>query len=180
MKTGMAHRLIKVNRNYFSLFTKKHLKMNKYKRSSNATLPSFVRMLDNIFSEDFSNSNRDGLTVWNGSMPAVNVKETEDQFELELAAPGLNKEAFNIEVDADVLTISSEKKEENKEDEQGQEEGKYTRREFRYSAFKRTFNLPDTVDSNKIAANYADGILSIVIPKKEEAKPQPARKIDIV
>ncbi len=149
--------------------------MNKYKRS-NTTLPGLVRMFDNIFNDEFMTPARKGLTVWNGSMPAVNVKETEDQFELELASPGMAKEDFNIEVDADVLTISSEKKESKEE----KEEGKFTRREFRYNAFKRSFTLPETVDSNKIEANYTAGVLSLVIPKKEEAKPQPARKIDIL
>ena len=149
--------------------------MNKYKRS-NATLPGLVRMFDNIFNDEFLAPTRNGLTVWNGSMPAVNVKETEDQFELELAAPGMAKDDFHIEVDADVLTISSEKKESKEE----KEEGKFTRREFRYNAFKRSFTLPETVDSNKIEANYTAGVLSLVIPKKEEAKPQPARKIEIL
>ena len=152
--------------------------MNKYKRS-NSPLPSIVRMIDNIFNDEMINHSRQGLTVWNGSMPAVNVKETDDQFDLELAAPGMSKADFNIEIDADVLTISSEKKE-SKEEKEDKKEGRFTRREFRYNAFKRSFNLPESVDAAKIAANYVDGILSVVIPKKEEAKPQPARKIDIV
>ena len=146
-----------------------------YKRS-NSPLPSIVRMIDNILNDEVVNHKRQGPTLWNGSMPAVNVKETDDQFELELAAPGMSKSDFNIEIDADVLIVSSEKKE-NKEE---KEESRFTRREFRYNAFKRSFNLPETVDSAKIAANYVDGILSVVIPKKEEAKPQPARKIEIV
>lgn len=149
--------------------------MNKYKRS-NSPLPSIVRMIDNLFNDEIINHHRQGLTVWNGSMPAVNVKETDDQFDLELAAPGMSKSDFNIEIDADVLTISSEKKATKEE----KEEGRFTRREFRYNAFKRSFNLPESVDSTKIAANYVDGILSVVIPKREEAKPQPARKIEIV
>ncbi len=152
--------------------------MNKYKRT-NSPLPSIVRMIDNIFNDEIIKHNRQGLTVWNGSMPAVNVKETDDQFELELAAPGMSKADFNIEIDADVLTISSEKKE-SKEEKEEKKDGRFTRREFHYKAFKRLFNLPETVDSTNIAANYVDGILSVVIPKKEEAKPQPARKIDIV
>ena len=152
--------------------------MNKYK-ITNSPLPSIVRMIDNIFSDEIIKHNRQGLTVWNGSMPAVNVKETDDQFELELAAPGMSKADFNIEIDADVLTISSEKKE-SKEEKEEKKDGRFTRREFRYNAFKRLFNLPESVDSTNIAANYVDGILSVVIPKKEEAKPQPARKIDIV
>ena len=152
--------------------------MNKYKRA-NSPVPSIVRMIDNIFNDEIIKHNRQGLTVWNGSMPAVNVKETDDQFDLELAVPGMSKADFNIEIDADVLTISSEKKV-SKESKEDNKEGRFTRREFRYNAFKRSFNLPDTVDNTNIVANYVDGILSVVIPKKEEAKPLPARKIDIV
>lgn len=149
--------------------------MNKYKRA-NSPLPSIVRMIDNLFNDEAINHNRQGLTVWNGSMPAVNVKETDDQFELELAAPGKSKSDFNIEIDADILTISAEQKEVKEEE----AEGRFTRCEFRYNGFKRSFTLPESVDVAKIAANYVDGILSLVIPKKEEAKPQPARKIDVV
>ncbi len=142
---------------------------------SNGTFPTIAKMFDQLLNDDFFPAPARGTTLWNSTLPAVNVKETEDQYELELAAPGLEKGDFNIEVDQDVLTISSEKKE-NKEE---KEDGRFTRREFRYSSFKRSFNLPETIDSSKIGANYAEGILSVVIPKKEEAKPQPARKIEI-
>ena len=144
-------------------------------KRSNRPLPTFAKMIDSFLTDDFFPSPNKGTTLWNSSMPAVNVKETEDQFELELAAPGLGKDDFNIQVDQDLLTISSEKeiKKEEKED------GRFTRREFSYSSFKRSFSLPETVASEKIEANYTDGILSVVIPKKEEAKPQPVRKITI-
>lgn len=107
--------------------------------------------------------------------PAVNVKETDEDFTIELAAPGLAKEDFNIELDNDVLTISSEVKSEK----ETVNEGKYTRKEFNYSSFKRSFNLPDTIEVSKIDASHNNGILAVVLPKKEEAKVQPKRLIEI-
>ncbi|MFK7807209.1 MAG: Hsp20/alpha crystallin family protein [Saprospiraceae bacterium] len=145
-------------------------------RRSTRPAPTFNNMLDQLFNDNFFPASRKTGTVWNNSMPAVNVKETNDHFELELAAPGFEKSDFNINIDKDVLTISSEQETKNEETE---ENGKFTRREFSYSSFQRSFNLPETVDSEKVSANYTNGILSIVIPKKEEEKPQPARKIEI-
>ena len=92
-----------------------------------------------------------------------------------MAAPGFNKEEFNVEVNDNILTISSEKRVEN-ETKDGQQ---FTHREFSYQSFKRTFTLPATVESDKIEAKYENGILHLSIPKKEEAKPKPARKIEI-
>ena len=91
-----------------------------------------------------------------------------------MAAPGLEKKNFKIDLDNDLLTIASvmeDKKEEKQEN--------YTRREFRYNNFSRSFNLPETVDSENISANHKNGVLSISIPKKEEAKPRPVRQIAI-
>jgi HSP20 family protein len=102
--------------------------------------------------------------------------ETEDEFSVEVAAPGKTREDFNIELDNDVLTISSEEK---KETETTDKKGRYTRKEFSYTNFKRAFSLPETVDSEKIAATYKDGVLNISLPKKEEAKVQPKRMIEI-
>ncbi|MGA8854672.1 MAG: Hsp20/alpha crystallin family protein, partial [Christiangramia sp.] len=110
------------------------------------------------------------------SIPAVNIMETEDSFNVEVAAPGMNKEDFNIELDKDVLTISSEEKNEN---ETTDKNGRFTRKEFSYSTFKRAFSLPDSVDSAKISAAYNNGVLEIALPKKEEAKVQAKRLIDI-
>ena len=134
-------------------------------------LPS---MLDDMFKTDWlggtSNVNNIGVSI-----PAVNIQETEDYFLVEVAAPGKTKEDFNIELDNDVLTISSESKKENTEE----EKGKFTRREFSYSTFKRAFSLPETVDSAKINASYENGVLLINLPKKEEAKVQAKRMIEI-
>ena len=147
--------------------------MTLIKRSNNGfpTVPSFF---DDFFTKDgerfnWSHTNRKvGL-----SFPAVNVKEDEDSFEVEVAAPGLNKADFKIELENDVLTISSEK-------EKSEADANYTRREFGYASFRRTFSLPeDKVDGEHVKANYADGVLHILLPKKEEAKPKPAKSIEI-
>jgi HSP20 family protein len=108
-------------------------------------------------------------------LPSVNIKESNDDFEVEVAAPGFSKNDFRIELNHELLTISSGKEIENetKEDQQ------FTLREFSYQSFSRSFMLPNSVDSNKIGAKYENGILRISIPKKEEAKPQPPKQIMI-
>ena len=98
-----------------------------------------------------------------GDIPAVNIKEENDKFILEMAAPGMNKDDFKINLDNYQLTISSEQKKEKKE-----KEDNYTRREFVYSSFSRSFTLPKTIDIDKIKADYKNGILSLTLPKKEE------------
>lgn len=108
------------------------------------------------------------------STPAVNVIEGKDDFRIEVAAPGLDKEDFRIELDNNVLMISSEK--ESKEEKQ---DDRYMRKEFSYTTFSRSFSLPDIADAGKIAASHKDGILTVTIPKKEEAKVKPARQIAI-
>jgi HSP20 family protein len=109
------------------------------------------------------------------TLPSVNIKESPDEFEVELAAPGFVKADFNIELNHDMLTISSEKQVEN-ETKDGQQ---FARREFSYQSFSRSFTLPNTADSDKIRAKYDNGILRVSIPKKEEAKPKPAKQIAI-
>ncbi|WP_187656959.1 Hsp20/alpha crystallin family protein, partial [Flavobacterium macrobrachii] len=96
---------------------------------------------------------------------------------LELAAPGKTKEDFIIEIDHNVLTISSETKNET---EQTENNGRYTRREFSYTSFRRAFTLPETVNTDAINAVYENGVLLITLPKKEEALPKPKRLIDII
>ncbi len=109
-------------------------------------------------------------------MPAVNVKEDEHGFAVEVAAPGFDKADFKVEVEQDVLTIAAEKEAEN-------EENKalgYVKREFSSQAFRRSFRLPEnTVDGDKIEARYEAGVLYLTLPKREEVKPKPARLIDI-
>jgi len=111
----------------------------------------------------------------NNTLPAVNVKETDDEYILEVAAPGMTKKDFKVNFHNNVLTISSEKQEEKKENDDN-----YTRREFSYQSFQRSFTVPhNDVDSDKISAAYADGILNVKLPKREEVKPKPAREIKI-
>lgn len=149
--------------------------MRQLVRRRNHGFPTFAKVVNDIFNEDFVKNLDENLSVWNGSQPAVNVKEDADGFALALAAPGYGKEDIEVKIEENVLTISSDKK-----DEATEKEGeKFTRKEFKYAAFKRTFTLPDTVDSTKIVANYENGILNLSIPKKEEAKPLPARTIAI-
>lgn len=98
------------------------------------------------------------------TLPSVNIREQENGFEIHLAAPGVRKEDFKINLDRNVLTISSENRTENEEKD---EKGGFTRREFNYSAFSRSFTLPEVVDAERIDASYEDGILKINVPKKE-------------
>lgn len=109
----------------------------------------------------------DGGSIWNREMtvPAVNIIEQKDDYQISLAAPGLKKDDFNIDVAGNIITISCEK-EEKKED----KNGRYNRKEYSYSSFERSFTLPDEVNMEKIDAKYEDGILKLVLPKKEEAK----------
>lgn len=131
--------------------------------------------LSNVFDNFLNNQTSDLLgRDFSTNIPAVNIKENTESFIVELAAPGLNKEDFKLHVEDNFLTISAEKKSENEQNEQS-----YTRKEFSFTSFKRSFTLPKTVDSDKIEASYTNGILNIHIPKKEEAKPKPVREISI-
>ncbi|MCP9201100.1 Hsp20/alpha crystallin family protein [Gramella sp. GC03-9] len=146
--------------------------MSLIKRNETNWLPS---VFDDMFRTDWLGGTTNVNSIGT-SIPAVNIKESDDSFEVEVAAPGKAKEDFNIELDNDVLTISSETK---KEDETSSENGRFTRKEFSYSTFKRAFSLPESVDSSKISASYNNGVLIISLPKKEEAKVQAKRMIEI-
>lgn len=146
--------------------------MSLIKRNEANWLPS---VFDDMFKTDWLGGTTNVNSIGT-SIPAVNIQETEDSFSVEVAAPGKTKEDFNIELDNDVLTISSEEKKEN---ETSDKKGRYTRKEFSYTNFKRAFSLPETVDSEKISAAYNSGVLEITLPKKEEAKVQPKRMIEI-
>ncbi len=142
-------------------------------KRSNSYFPSF---LDNFLSRDLMDWGTANFSSTDTTLPAVNVKETEDSFEIEVAAPGMKKEDFKVNIENHVLTISSEKNEERKEE----EKGRFTRREFSYQSFQRSFSIPENVvDGEKISARYCEGILCITLPKKEEVKPKPAREISI-
>jgi HSP20 family protein len=125
---------------------------------------------------DFSDNDRFFYSDWlkKQSMPAVNVKETEKNFEIEVAAPGLNKKDFKITVDNGVLTISSEKEEEKE-----QKEKDYTRKEFSYSSFSRSFTLPENVNEEDVKANYEDGVLKLNVAKKSIAQSKAKKGIEV-
>jgi HSP20 family protein len=142
--------------------------MNLIKRN---TLP-FPSIIDELLKPDWLG----GMQNFNTNVPAVNIKETDTSFGIELAAPGKNKEDFNIEIDHNVLTISSEEKTEKEEK---SNEGKYTRKEFSYASFRRAFTLPETVNTDSINATYENGVLQVALPKREEALPKPKRLIEI-
>ena len=133
-------------------------------RNSNQNFPTVSNWLEEIFNRElpsvFNSNFNTGITL-----PKVNIKETADAFMVEMAVPGLKKSDFHIDLNNEVLSISTETKEESEHKEEN-----YTRREFGYSSFKRTFNLPESVNDEKINATYENGILHILLPKKEEAK----------
>lgn len=132
-------------------------------------LPSFV---DEFFGNDILSNffeNRTGIT-----MPAVNVIEGKDEFRIELAAPGLKKDDFKIDLNSNILSICSEK--ENKKEET---EENYIRREFSYTSFNRAFTLPESANAEKVNASFNEGILTIQIPKKDEAREKQPREIKI-
>ncbi len=135
----------------------------------------YPSLFDRFFDPDLFDWSARNYSETNTTMPSVNIKESPEAFEVEMAAPGFEKGDFKIEQHNDMLTISSEKKveKETKDDEH------FTKREFSYQSFCRSFNLPNTVESEKIKARYENGILKVNIPKKEEAKPKPPRQISI-
>ncbi len=133
-------------------------------------------MLPTVFDDFFKPWNEwfDNSSAFLGrtmTMPAVNIVENKEDYMVSLAVPGMKKEDFNIDVEGNMLTISSEK-EESKEE----KEDKYTRKEYNYSSFSRSFTLPDEVNKEKIEAKYVDGVLKLMLPKREEAKKLAAGK----
>lgn len=149
--------------------------MTLVKRNGNLLSP-LPMLFDDIFNRDLFNWNNSNFSNTDSTIPAVNIKETAENYTVEVAAPGMTKNDFKVELDGNSLTISSEKSREIEEN--GTE--KYSRREFSYQSFQRTFTLQkDVVDIEKIQAKYENGLLHLVIPKKEEVKQKPKRLIQI-
>ncbi len=147
-------------------------------RMHDRNFPSKSSFFDRFFNDDLLDWDTKNFAGTDSNLPAVNVKENDDEFRIEVAAPGMKKEDFNVKLENDRLTISSEKEEKKEEKDKDEE---YTRREFSYTSFQRSFTVPEKlVQTEKIKASYKDGILNVVLPKQEEAKPKPARKIDIL
>ncbi|GAB5475225.1 MAG: hypothetical protein Mars2KO_33240 [Maribacter sp.] len=130
----------------------------------------FPALMNEIFKPDWFG----GMENLSSNVPAVNIKENEKDFELELAVPGRKKDDFNIEINDNVLTVSSEITTESEATTHN-----YSRKEFGYTSFKRAFTLPETINEDQIEAAYEDGILKFVLPKKAEALPKPKRHIEL-
>ncbi len=131
----------------------------------------FYSLFNDFFNDDYEKS----LNPFKSNSPAVNVKEKESDFEIEVVAPGYKKEDFKLKLDKDLLTISSELKEENEE----VEGEKIIRREYRSASFSRSFTLPQNVDVEKISAKYEDGLLKVSVPKLEKVNHDGSREIAI-
>ena len=134
----------------------------------------FPTMFDRTFENEWRNWPDLNFSSSNTSLPRVNIGENNDEFRIEVAAPGMKREDFKVNYDNGKLTISSDFNETVDEGE------RFTLREFSYQAFQRTFNISrEMVDGEKIRASYEDGILTILLPKREEIKPRPPREITI-
>jgi len=147
----------------------------KLVKASDSLFPTIPSFFNNFFSGDMMDWNNSNFSSTNTTLPAVNIRENDDSFQIEMAAPGLTKQDFKVNLDRNRLEISCEMKEEREDRDE-----KYSRREFSYQSFKRSFMLPEgTVDGDKISAKNNNGILIIHIPKREEVRPKPLREIDI-
>ena len=149
--------------------------MTIVKRNGNL-LNNFPTLFDDFLNRDIFNWGLTNFSDTNTTIPAVNIKETPENYEVEVAAPGMTKKDFRVQLEGNILTISSEKTNEKEE----KNDVRYNSREFSYQSFSRTFNLQnDVVDTDKIEAKYQDGVLHLLIPKKEHVKQKQPRFIEI-
>jgi HSP20 family protein len=137
---------------------------------------SINNFFDDFITKDLFDWTDRNFAALGSNLPSVNLKETDTKIEVELAAPGMKREDFKVEIDNDILMISSEK--EDQKEEVNKKEN-YIRREFNYQTFSRTFSLPETIDENKIEATYKDGILHVVVGKKEGIQKRMLKSIPI-
>jgi len=137
----------------------------------------FPTLFDDVLNRDIFNWGLSNFSDTDTTIPAVNIKETSDNYEVEVAAPGMTKKDFKVMLDGNTLTISSEKETQKEQN----EDVRYSRREFSYQSFSRTFTLQkDVVDTENIQAKYDDGVLHLLIPKKEQAKQKQPKLIEIL
>ncbi|AKQ45146.1 heat-shock protein Hsp20 [Rufibacter radiotolerans] len=136
--------------------------------------PSFFSDVDRLFNEDMFMMPMSMRRQIEMNVPSVNIRDREKDYLIEVAAPGMRKEDFNIDMEQGVLTISSQKEDEKTEDKES-----YHKREYNYSSFSRSFTLPENLRPEEIKAHYENGILSLTVPKKQEQeKPKQRIKID--
>lgn len=140
----------------------------------NELFPAWSRFFNDFFDKDLLDWTDKHFSNTNTTLPAVNIKENDNGFEVEMAVPGMSKDDFRINLENNTLCISSEKKTENEKN-----EGNYSRKEFSYQSFSRSFTLPLSADEGSIKAKYENGILKVEIPKREESKPKPPKTIEI-
>jgi len=146
-------------------------------KSNGSFFPAIPSLFDDFFGKDWLDSSSATWKTAGATLPAANVRETNDTFTIEVAAPGMKKDDFKIELQNNVLSISAET---NHVLENGSGEDSYTRREFSYQSFQRSFSLPEhVVEGTKISARYNNGILYIAVPKRDEVKVKPPRLISI-
>lgn len=151
--------------------------MKSLVKSNGTFFPTIPSLFDDFFNRDWLDSSLANWRVSGATLPAVNVMETNDDFKIEVAAPGMKRNDFKVELDNNVLTISSEREDKLEEKDAN---GNYTRREFSYQSFQRSFALPENkVLGDKISARYVDGILYVTVPKSEDAKVKPAKQIAV-
>lgn len=151
--------------------------MKNLVRTNGNSFSSIPSLLNDLFMDDWFDSSLRNWRSSGATLPAVNVRETNDDFVIEVAAPGMNRDDFKVELDNNLLSISAELEEKNETSDQNRA---YNRREFNYQSFQRSFSLPENkVEGTKISAKYKDGILHVTVPKKEEAKMKPARQITV-
>ncbi len=146
-------------------------------KTNGSLINSLPTIFDDFYTKDLFDWSNSNYSMTGTTLPAVNVKETPETFEVEMAAPGMKKEDFKVELNNNVLTISSAQKSEHEEKDNND---KYTRKEFSYQSFQRSFQLSrEAVDADKIQAKYENGVLHLTIPKREEIKQKPSRLINI-
>lgn len=140
------------------------------------TVPQFRSMISDFFdnTERFFEPDFIGGRMLTSSMPLTNITENNNAYTIELAAPGLSKKDFHIDIQDNILSISVEKEEETKTGDEN-----YTRREYSYNAFSRSFNLPDSVKNEDIKAEYENGVLKLLLPKKAEARKTSRKEISV-
>jgi HSP20 family protein len=141
---------------------------------------SFPVFFDDFFNRDVFQWGLTNSSSTNTTIPAVNIMENKDGFMIEVAAPGMDKKDFQVKLDENVLTISSEKQESREEKNDEKTDEHYTRREFSYQSFSRSFTLKkDLIDTEKIEAKYEAGVLRLSLPKKESARQEQKRLIEV-